>query len=93
MREAWQVPGRRETASTTAATAAAAAVNSKAVLVTNIETGETVEYVSQSAAARALGVTSVAISNCLKRKNLALRPALLARGLKRKKYTFVLSFN
>ena len=38
--------------------------------VKNIETGETVEYVSQSAAAEALGVTSSAIRSCIKRKNL-----------------------
>ena len=49
---------------------AATAARSKAVLVKNTETGESVEYISQSAAARALGVGQPAISNCLKRKNL-----------------------
>jgi predicted transcriptional regulator len=40
------------------------------VSVKNIETGETVEYVSQSAAAKALGVCHQAISNCLKSQKL-----------------------
>ena len=50
--------------------AAANAARSKAVLVTNTETGETVEYASQSAAAKALGVSLQAINSCLKKKNL-----------------------
>ena len=41
--------------------AVAAAACSKAVLVTNIETGETVSYVSQSQAARELGVSESSI--------------------------------
>ena len=55
--------------------AAANAARSKAVLVKNIETGETVEYVSQSAAARALGVGPTSINSCLKRKNRRRPPA------------------
>jgi hypothetical protein len=35
-------------------------------LVTNIETGKTVEYVSQSAAAKELGVSTTAVRKCLK---------------------------
>ena len=42
--------------------AAAIAVWSKVVLATNIETGETVEYVSQIAAAHELGVSSATIN-------------------------------
>ena len=50
--------------------AAGAAATSKAVLVKNVETGETVSYISQSAAARALGVSPTAIRDCLKSKKL-----------------------
>ena len=64
----WQDPARRETSF--AGLAAGPAARSKAVLVTNIETGETVEYVSQTAAAKALGVSRVTICNCLKSKKL-----------------------
>jgi group I intron endonuclease len=49
-------------------TAAATVARSKAVLVTNIGTGEIVEYCNQKAAAEALGVTSPAIRHCLKNK-------------------------
>ena len=42
--------------------------NSKAVLVTNMETGDTVSYISQSQAARELGVSVGAIRKCIKRK-------------------------
>jgi biotin operon repressor len=38
--------------------------------VTNIETGETVEYVSQKAAAKDLGVSATAIGKCFKSKKL-----------------------
>jgi aryl-alcohol dehydrogenase-like predicted oxidoreductase len=77
MREAWQAdPAKREAALANLAkgrslgTAASAAARSKAVMVTNIETGETVEYVSQKAAAEVLGVTPAAIRSCLKSKKL-----------------------
>jgi hypothetical protein len=46
--------------------AAAIAVRSQAVLVKNIETGNTVEYVSQREAARELGVDKNTISNYIK---------------------------
>ena len=54
----------------TVAIAAANAARSKAVFVTNIETNETVSYVSQNAAARELKVSRAAIQKCLKSKNL-----------------------
>jgi group I intron endonuclease len=50
--------------------AAAAAASSKAVLVKNIETGETVEYVSQREAARELGVNVSTIGRHIKSKKL-----------------------
>jgi acetylglutamate kinase len=50
--------------------AAGPASNSKAVEVTNIKTGETVEYVSQSAVAREFGVNRVIITNCIKNPKL-----------------------
>ena len=64
MREAWLDTARREAART--ATTAATAACSKAVLATNIETGETVEYVSRVAAAKALGVSKTTILNQIK---------------------------
>ena len=49
-----------------AGAAAGAAACSKAVLVKNIETGETVSYVSQSQAARELGVSIKTVTNYIK---------------------------
>jgi biotin operon repressor len=47
-----------------------AAANSKAVLITNTETGGSVSYESKSAAARELGVSKTAVIKCIKSQKL-----------------------